>query len=490
MAMHDDIQRFGCGRCPSRRQFLGTHALGFGGLAFAGLFGRNAQAADLTDGVSALIPNDLKPRAPHFPARAKSVIFLFMDGGVSQVDSFDPKPLLDKYHGQDPRKAIGKLEKTQFANVGTVLKSPWKFSKRGQSAIEVSDLFPHIAGIIDEAVVIRSMTSTFPEHTSANYFIHSGTGLQGRPSVGAWAGYGLGTENQNLPGFMVLNGGRIPSGGLDLYSNGFLPATFQGSLMNANGTPMANITAADSERAVQGRKRAAIAALNRLNLEKSGPADALESAILNAKTAAAMQSAVPELVDLVGETEATKKLYGLDSDYEPTRVFARQCLIARRMVERGVRFVELTIPGIAGVDRWDAHGGLVDNHGKNARAMDQPSAALVKDLKERGLLDSTLVVWSGEFGRTPFAQGSDGRDHNEHGFSLWMAGGGLKKGITYGATDEWGYRVADKRLEIHDLHATILHLLGLDHTRLTFRFGGRDLRLTDVYGEVIEEILG
>jgi uncharacterized protein (DUF1501 family) len=252
---------------------------------------------------------------------------------------------------------------------------------------------------------------------------------------------------------------------------------------------MANIQAADSEKSVQSRKRAAIAALNRMNLARSGPADALESAILNAETAAAMQTAVPELVDLSGETAATRKLYGMDSDYEPTRIYARQCLIARRMIERGVRFVELTIPGIGGVDRWDAHSGLVDNHGKNAQAMDQPSAALVKDLKERGLLDSTLVVWSGEFGRTPFAQGSDGRDHNEHGFSLWMAGGGLKKGITYGATDDWGYRVADKRLEIHDLHATILHLLGLDHTRLTYRFGGRDLRLTDVYGEVIEEIL-
>jgi hypothetical protein len=489
MAFDDQCPGFGRrGFGPSRRGFLHSSALGFGSLAFAGLFGRN-MAADVADGVSAVIPNDLRPRPAHFPARAKSVIFLFMDGGVSQVDSFDPKPLLEKYHGQDPRTAIGKLEKTQFANVGTVLKSPWKFSKRGQSGIEVSDLFPHIAGIIDETVVIRSMTSTFPEHTSANYFIHSGTGLQGRPSAGAWVGYGLGSENQNLPGFMVLNGGRIPSGGLDLYSNGFLPATFQGSLMNANGMPMANIQAADSEKSVQSRKRAAIAALNRMNLARSGPADALESAILNAETAAAMQTAVPELVDLSGETAATRKLYGMDSDYEPTRIYARQCLIARRMIERGVRFVELTIPGIGGVDRWDAHSGLVDNHGKNAQAMDQPSAALVKDLKERGLLDSTLVVWSGEFGRTPFAQGSDGRDHNEHGFSLWMAGGGLKKGITYGATDDWGYRVADKRLEIHDLHATILHLLGLDHTRLTYRFGGRDLRLTDVYGEVIEEIV-
>jgi hypothetical protein len=302
-------------------------------------------------------------------------------------------------------------------------------------------------------------------------------------------GYGLGTENQNLPGFMVLNGGRIPSGGLDLYSNGFLPATFQGSLLNANGMPMANLQASANEMKVQGGKRDYIRRMNELGLAESGPADALESAIKNAETAARMQTAVPDLIDLAGETAATKKLYGLDSDYEPTRTYARQCLIARRMVERGVRFVELTIPGIAGVDRWDAHGGLVANHSKNARAMDQPSAALVKDLKERGLLDSTLVVWSGEFGRTPFAQGSDGRDHNEHGFSLWMAGGGLKKGITYGVTDEWGYKAIDKRLEIHDLHATILHLLGLDHTRLTFRFGGRDLRLTDVRGEVIRDIL-
>ncbi|MFM7317528.1 MAG: DUF1501 domain-containing protein [bacterium] len=476
---------------PSRRRFLWQSSLGFGSLALTSLLAEKSRAESSGGSLGSAQPifSDLSPRKPHYPAKVKSVVFLFMEGGVSQVDSFDPKPMLEKYHGQDPRKAIGKLEKTQFANVGTVLKSPWQFARRGQSGIEVSDLFPHIANIIDETVVIRSMTSNFPEHTSANYFIHSGTGLQGRPSAGAWAGYGLGTENQNLPGFMVLNGGRIPSGGLDLYSNGFLPATFQGSLLNANGMPMANLQAAASEIKVQGRKRDFIRKLNQFGLAESGPADALESAIRNAETAARMQTAVPELIDISGESEATKKLYGLDSDYEPTRTYARQCLIARRMVERGVRFIELTIPGINGVDRWDAHGGLVSNHGKNARAMDQPSAALVTDLKERGLLDSTLVVWSGEFGRTPFAQGSDGRDHNEHGFSLWMAGGGLKKGITYGATDDWGYKVADKRLEIHDLHATILHLLGLDHTRLTFRFGGRDLRLTDVRGEVIRDIL-
>ena len=485
-----DMTNYNCGPYASRRHFLKASSMGFGSLAMASLLADQGIAiADTVGQNPPRIFNDLTPRPSHFPAKVKNVIFLFMEGGVSQVDSFDPKPMLDKYHGQDPHKAIGKLEKTQFANVGQVLKSPWKFQKRGKSGIEVSDLFPHIGGIVDEIVVLRSMTSNFPEHTSANYFIHSGTGLQGRPSMGAWVGYGLGTENKELPGFMILNGGRIPSGGLDLYSNGFLPATFQGSLLNANGTPMANIQAAESEKKVQGGKRDFIRRMNQMALAQSGPADALESAIRNAETAARMQTSVPELVDLAGESEATKKMYGLDSEYEPTRVFARQCMIARRMVERGVRFVELTIPAIDGVDRWDAHGSLVDNHGKNARAMDQSCAALVKDLKERGLLDSTLVVWSGEFGRTPFAQGSDGRDHNEHGFSMWMAGGGLKRGMTYGMTDEWGYRAVDKRLEIHDLHATILHLLGLDHTRLTFRFGGRDLRLTDVRGEVIKDIL-
>ncbi|MFM7591038.1 MAG: DUF1501 domain-containing protein, partial [Isosphaeraceae bacterium] len=281
---------------PSRRRFLWQSSLGFGSLALTSLLAEKSRAESSGGSLGSAQPifSDLSPRKPHYPAKVKSVVFLFMEGGVSQVDSFDPKPMLEKYHGQDPRKAIGKLEKTQFANVGTVLKSPWQFARRGQSGIEVSDLFPHIANIIDETVVIRSMTSNFPEHTSANYFIHSGTGLQGRPSAGAWAGYGLGTENQNLPGFMVLNGGRIPSGGLDLYSNGFLPATFQGSLLNANGMPMANLQAAASEIKVQGRKRDFIRKLNQFGLAESGPADALESAIRNAETAARMQTAVPE----------------------------------------------------------------------------------------------------------------------------------------------------------------------------------------------------
>jgi hypothetical protein len=333
------------------------------------------------------------------------------------------------------------------------------------------------------------MTSAFPEHTSANYFLHSGLGLQGRPSMGAWVAYGLGSFNDNLPGFVVLNGGQIPSGGLDCFGSGFLPASHQGSLLNANGTPLANIVPGEKAPAQQIAKRRFAEKLNRLGLAALGSNDALESAIANAELAARMQVAIPDLLDLSNETEATQTLYGLNATYPHTRTYARECLIARRMVERGVRFVELTIPMVDGYSRWDAHGGLVKNHGDNARAVDQPIAGLLTDLHQRGLLDSTLIVWSGEFGRTPFAQGSDGRDHNEYGFSAWMAGAGVRPGMAYGATDEWGYRSVVNPLEMHDLHATLLHLLGMDHTQLTYRFGGRDIRLTDVRGNVVREIL-
>lgn len=412
-----------------------------------------------------------------------------MEGAVSQVDSFDYKPMLEKHHGKDPRHTIGKLEKTQFEQIGKVLKSPWNFQQHGQSGLWISDLFPHVAKQADRLCVVKSMTSAFPEHTSANYFLHSGLGLQGRPSMGAWATYGLGSFNENLPGFVVLNGGQIPSGGLDCFGSGFLPATFQGSLLNANGTPLANVVPAEKAPALQFAKRRLVERLNRSGLAASGGDDALESAIANAELAARMQLTIPELMDLTRETEATRKLYGLDAEFPHTRTYARQCLIARRMIERGVRFVELTIPMVDGYQRWDAHGGLVRNHGDNARAVDQPMAGLLEDLAQRGLLDETLVVWAGEFGRTPFAQGSDGRDHNEFGFSVWLAGGGVRSGFSFGETDEWGYKAVQEKLEMYDLHATILHLLGIDHTRLTFRFGGRDIRLTDVHGSVVRPIL-
>ncbi|MFT5471474.1 MAG: hypothetical protein ACI8UO_006608 [Verrucomicrobiales bacterium] len=455
----------------SRRDLLQKASLGFGGLALGSLFGHRTSASTLQS---------------HFPAKAKNVIFLFMEGGVSQVDSFDYKPMLAKHHGEDPHKAIGKLERTQFEAVGKVMKSPWEFKQRGQCGAWISDLFPHVAELADELAIVRSMTSNFPEHTSANYFLHSGSGLQGRPSMGAWAAYGLGSENADLPGYLVLNGGQIPSGGLDNFSNGFLPATYRGNLLNALGTPLANVKPNEKSAHAQEIKRRLAETLNR---GAAGGAGALESAIANHELAAKMQLAVPELMSLDGESEATKKLYGFEAKYNHTQTYARQCLIARRLIERGVRFIELTIPMVNGYQRWDAHGNLVDNHGNNARAVDQPIAGLLRDLLQRGLLDETLVVWSGEFGRTPFAQGGAGRDHNQYGFSLWLAGGGIKPGVTYGATDEWGYKAIEDRLEMHDLHATILHQLGIDHERLTYRFSGRDIRLTDVHGRVIDEIL-
>ncbi|MEM7391865.1 MAG: DUF1501 domain-containing protein [Verrucomicrobiota bacterium] len=457
----------------SRRELLQRAACGFGTVALAGL----------------MKPASAGVRKAHYAPRAKNVIFLFMEGGVSQVDSFDHKPMLEKHHGENPRTAIGKLEKTQFENIGKVMKSPWAFQARGQSGLRISDLFPHIASVADELCVLKSMTSIFPEHTGANYFLHNGLGLQGRPSMGAWVAYGLGSANQNLPGYVVLNGGQIPSGGLDNFSNGFLPATFQGSLLNAMGTPLANIVPNEKDQRLQAIKRNLVGRLNRQSLIRTGPIDALESSIRNYELAARMQTAVPELMDLTGESESTKKMYGVDAKYPHTRTYARECIIARRLVERGVRFVELTIPMVNGFQRWDAHNNVVQNHGDNARAVDQPIAALIRDLKRRGLLDETLVVWSGEFGRTPFAQGGGGRDHNEYGFSLWLAGGGIKPGMSLGETDEWGYKAVDNVLEMHDLHATMLHLLGIDHEELTYRFSGRDIRLTDVKGHIIEQIL-
>jgi len=465
----------------SRRAMLRRASNGFGAMALGALLGGPAALAGSVPAT--------RPRASMFRPRARSVIFLFMEGAVSQVDTFDHKPLLAKHHGEDPRKAIGRLEKTQFENVGTVMKSPWEFRQHGRSGTWVSSLFPNVARHVDDLCVIRSMTSNFPEHTSANYFLHSGTGLQGRPSLGAWVTYGLGSPNDDLPGYVVLNGGQIPSGGLDNFGSGFLPATYQGSLLNALGTPLANVAPGETAAGLQETKRRLVRRLNGHGLESSGGDGALESAIANYELAARMQVTVPDLLDLKGESEATRRLYGLDAPFEHTRTYARQCLLARRMVERGVRFVELTVPMVDGYSRWDAHGGLVRNHGDNARAVDQPIAGLLEDLKGRGLLDDTLVLWAGEFGRTPFAQGSDGRDHNEYAFSVWMAGGGVRGGKTYGATDDWGYKAVENRLEMHDLHATVLHLLGMDHERLTYRFGGRDMRLTDVRGEVVRDIL-
>ncbi|MDG2224115.1 MAG: DUF1501 domain-containing protein [Rubripirellula sp.] len=454
----------------------------------AGGFGAVALNALSRGAVSAATANPLAPKPTHFPAKAKNVIFLYMDGGPSQVDTFDYKPFLEKYHGRDPREVIGKLAPTQFDNVGKVLQPQWKFKQHGQAGHWISSLFPYLSEVADDLAVVKSMTSKFSEHTSANYFLHTGSGLQGRPSMGAWLGYGLGSENENLPGFVVLNGGLIPPGGLDCFGSGFLPSAYQGSVFLPQQQPIANIRPSESDPRLQRNKLDLIRQFdNQVNDSLNSEAE-IEAAIVNSETAFRMQTAVPELMELSDESQETKSLYGLDAEFKNTQTFGMQCLVARRLVQRGVRFIELTCPGGNG-DRWDQHSNLVDGHNKNCRTVDQPIAALIKDLKRTGLFDSTLVVWSGEFGRTPFAQGSNGRDHNPFGFTIWMAGAGVKGGVSVGQTDEWGYRAVENRFEVHDLHATMLHLLGIEHTRSTFRFSGRDMRLTDVHGRVMQEVV-
>lgn len=478
-----------CGRFrplgPTRRDVLKNAACGFGSVALAALMADSSYAGLLDDGE----PSGDAPKphtvGTHFAPKVKRVVYLYMDGGPSQVDTFDPKPRLAKENGK-PFKM--KIEPTQFNNIGNTLKSPWKFNQYGESGIPVSDLFPHVAKHVDKLAVIRSMTSEFPEHTNANYFLHTGSGLQGRPSMGAWLGYGLGTECKDLPGFIVLNGGLIPPGGLDCFNSGFLPASYQGSIFNAGKAPIANISPTEKSTNLQRNKLDLLNRLDAASLKKIGSVDQLESAIKNYELAYKMQSVVPELASLNGETEATKELYGMNSSNKKTALYGRQCLVARRLLEQGVRFIEITCPGV-GHDRWDQHSNLKQGHQDNAVAVDQPIGALLEDLDQRGMLEDTLVIWSGEFGRTPFAQGSNGRDHNPFGFSMWMAGGGVKGGTIYGATDEYGYKAIENKLQIHDLHATMLHLLGIDHKRLTYRWSGRDMRLTDVHGKLIKGIL-
>jgi hypothetical protein len=453
-------------------------ANGFGAVALAALVHEDAGSQP-----ASARANPLAPKPPHFRARAKSVIFLYMDGGPSQVDTFDPKPRLARENGQPPRFRV---EPTQFNNNGAVLQSPWRFRQYGQSGIPVSDLFPHVAQCVDDLAIVRSMTSNFSEHTNGNYFLHSGHGQQGRPSMGSWVTYGLGSESRDLPGFVVLDSGQIPPGGLDCFGSGFLPAAYQGSLFRPGDDPVADLRPSRADVQAQRGKMDLLRRLDQEALRRSGTNDQLEAAIANYELAFRMQTAVPELMNVASESKATRDLYGLSD--RVTEIFAHRCLVARRLVERGVRFIEVLCPPTGG-DRWDQHSNLLVGHQNNARAVDKPIAGLLKDLKARGLLDETLVIWGGEFGRTPFAQGSNGRDHNPFGFTMWLAGGGIKGGTVHGATDEYGYHAIDKIQEMHDLHATMLHLLGMDHTRLTMRFGGRDMRLTDVHGHVIDGIL-
>ena len=463
----------------TRREMLATAATGFGGMAASALFAEEASASSPAGrGQGGGRPLD-------HPAKAKAVIFLYMDGGPSQMDTFDPKPRLEKDHGKPLPLEV---PATQFNNNGNILKSPWSFKKYGQSGIDISELFPEVAKCADELCVMRSMTSNFSEHTNANYFLHTGNGSQGRPSMGAWVTYGLGSAAKNLPGYVVINGGLIPNGGLDCFGSGFLPPTYQGSIFLPRPSAVADLNPLEKTEAEQKRKLNLLKRLDKSVLGGMGNSAAVDAAIQNYELAFRMQSAVPELTGMAGETEATKKLYGLDHAFAPARTFGFQCLMARRMVERGVRFVELTHPS-CGHDRWDQHGNLKKGHEDNSRMVDTAIAGLLKDLKSRGMLDSTIVLWASEFGRTPMVQGGDGRDHNPFGFTVWAAGGGFKPGTIYGATDEFGYFAVENKMEMHDLHATILHLLGFDHKKLTQRFGGRDMRLTDVFGNVIKELI-
>lgn len=459
----------------SRRDFLKQSSMGFGTLALGGVMQQDLLGAR----------SPLYPKTPHFAPKAKSVIFLYMDGGVSQVDSFDPKPQLAKENGQAPKF---KVDATVFNNNGNLLKSPWEFNHYGESGLPISDLFPHIGSCADDLCVIRSMTALSPNHPNANYALHCGHVLSGRPSMGAWASYGLGTLSQNLPSYVVIHGGQVPPGGMQCFGSGFLPANHQGSVFLSKHPVLNNTSYQENNDAIQRKKLEFLHEMDGELEARLSHAEAIESAIQNYELAYRMQMEVPEVTDISGETKATQQLYGLDAPYENTREYGAQCLMARRLVERGVRFIELTI-NVGNGDRWDQHSNLIDGHQKNAMAVDQPIAGLIKDLKSRGLLDSTLLVFAGEFGRTPFAQGTNGRDHNPQGFSIWVAGGGIKGGTIYGATDEYGYRVIENKMSVHDLHANMLHLLGIDHTRLTYRFSGRDIRLTDVHGEIIPEIM-
>jgi hypothetical protein len=453
----------------NRRLFLQRAALGGGSIALASLLDQQRLSAASS--------------APSV-RKAKHVIWLYMDGGISQLDTFDPKPRLAT---DDGKPFPMKIEATQFDSGGPILKSPWSFAQYGQSGLWVSDLFPHLAKHVDKLAMIRSMTNESAIHATANYWMHTGWGQMGRPSTGAWIQYGLGSESEDLPGYVVLNGGLLPIGGIDNFSSGFLPAKHGPTLFAPTDPAVPNLVPESVMR--QSRAMQLMQKLDRQYLERTSHADAIEAGIRNYELAARMQTSIPGLLDLSDETQRTTDAYGMSAEFEHTRTYGRQCLLARRLVERGVRFVSLTLPRVMADARWDAHGELKKNHEMHAKVVDQPIAALLQDLSDRKMLDDVLVVFTTEFGRTPFSQGSDGRDHNQLGFTVWVAGSGVRGGTVYGATDEFGYKAIENRLVVHDLHATILHLMGINHTELTYRFGGRDYRLTDVHGSVISEIL-
>jgi len=461
----------------SRRKFLQSTGLGIGWLATLDLLNQTAAAG--TQGPMA-------PKAPPSPATAKSVIHLFMQGGPSQVDTFDPKPLLARLNGQHPPESFGNedFQNGQFRNL-VILGSKRTFKKYGQSGIEVSDLFPHVAQRVDDLAVIRSCYHEGFTHSQAQFLINNGFARMGRPSLGSWVLYGLGTENQNLPGFVVLLQGGVRSGPA-VYGQGFLPAAYQGTTFRAGRNPILNLSRpAGMQQEEQRDLLDTLRKMNERHLDSRNHDSELAARIESYELAFRMQMSAPEATDVSSESEATKKLYGLDDPVSAD--FGGRCLLARRLVERGVRFVQVWSGDGMNVNDWDGHIQNDKNHQARAAETDKAVAGLLADLKARGLLDSTLVIWGGEFGRSPTSDGgsggSDGRDHNPYGFTIWMAGGGVKGGRVFGSTDELGLRAAEDPVHLHDLHATILGLLGLDHTKLTYPYLGRDFRLTDVGGK-------
>jgi Protein of unknown function (DUF1501) len=466
---------------PDRRSFLRTAGCGFGSLALAALLAEEGRLFAETD--------PLAPKKPHFRPKAQRVIFLFMSGGPSHVDTFDPKPGLTKLHGQKLPESFGPVKTRRGVDKNKLLASKRTFQKHGKSGIEVSDWFPHVAECVDDICLLRGCYGDSVTHPESVYLMNTGSILMGRPSLGAWASYGLGSENRNMPAFVVLpDPGGWPKGGAPAWGNGFLPAAYQGTLVRGGETPVTHLQSPAGVSADQQQRTLDfVAQSNRDHLAARGPDSELEARIAAYELAFRMQAHAPEVVDVskeTEETEETKKLYGMDR--KETAEFGLRCLLARRMAERGVRFVQLYCGDTNG---WDAHSDLEANHGKLCLQSDKPVAGLLTDLKRRGLLDSTLVIWGGEFGRTPMSEGTNGRDHNPHGFCMWLAGGGAKGGAVIGSTDDIGLRAAEDKTHVHDIHATILQLLGLKHIRLTYRHNGRDERLTDNGGEVIEAAL-
>lgn len=469
----------------SRRDLLGQFATGLSGMALASLLARDASAA--------AVPGEASDPPPHHPPRARRAIQIFLQGGLSQVDSFDYKPQLEKLHG---KSVPGDEKPVAFmGKVGLLHKAHFAFQQRGESGLWISDLFPHLAGVADELTVIRSMWSGTGNHTPATYEANSGFRTLGFPAAGTWLSYGLGCEVDNLPTFVVLPDSRsLPTGAANNWSSGFLPSRHQGVVLNTSGPPVRDLRPVSPvDDSTQAARFAAVAELGRRHLARRGEDDGIESRLRSYELAARMQLAIPEATDLAQESAATHVLYG--TDQKECTDFARACLLARRLVERGVRFVQLWSGAAFGTEvHWDAHGSVPANHRRESDKIDKPVAGLLRDLRQRGLLDDTLVVFNTEFGRTPYAesagdQAGAGRDHNADAFSVWLAGAGLKHGIAYGTSDEIGWKAAENPVDVHDFHATILHLLGIDHTRLTFYHNGIHRRLTNVHGRVLTDLL-